>query len=43
MKELSEMSSGLVSVRVQTSELQLRLERIEAVRKAYQQDKPFGG
>ena len=38
-KELSQMSSNLVSARVQTSELQLRLERLEAVRQAYQQDK----
>jgi len=39
-KELSQMSNGLVSARVAASEIQLRLERIEAVRKAYQKDKP---
>src|SRR5262249_37181743 len=42
-KELSEMSSGLVSARVRTSDVQTRLERIEAVRKAYQQDRPNPG
>jgi succinoglycan biosynthesis transport protein ExoP len=39
-KELSEISTGSVSARVNASELQNRLERIRAVRKAYQQDKP---
>src|SRR5215831_2633861 len=39
-KELSEISAGSVSARVNASELQNRLERIRAVRKAYQQDKP---
>jgi succinoglycan biosynthesis transport protein ExoP len=39
-RELSEMSGGSVSARVNASELQNRLERIRAVRKAYQQDKP---
>jgi succinoglycan biosynthesis transport protein ExoP len=39
-KELTEMSGGAVSARVNASELQNRLERIRAVRKAYQQDKP---
>jgi polysaccharide biosynthesis transport protein len=42
-KELSEIGGGLVSARVKTSDLQMRLERIEAVRKAYQQDKPNPG
>jgi polysaccharide biosynthesis transport protein len=39
-KELSEISGGSVSARVAASDLQTRLERIRAVRKAYQQDKP---
>jgi succinoglycan biosynthesis transport protein ExoP len=39
-KELGEISGGSVSARVNASELQNRLERIRAVRKAYQQDKP---
>jgi polysaccharide biosynthesis transport protein len=39
-KELSEISAGSVSARVNASDLQNRLERIRAVRKAYQQDKP---
>jgi polysaccharide biosynthesis transport protein len=39
-KELSEISAGSVSARVNASELQNRLERIRAVRRAYQQDKP---
>jgi len=42
-KELSETSGGLVSARVNASDLQMRLERIQAVRKAYQQDKPNSG
>jgi polysaccharide biosynthesis transport protein len=42
-KELSEIGGGLVSARVKTSDLQMRLERIEAVRKAYQQDTPNQG
>jgi len=39
-KELSEISGGSISARVNASDLQNRLERIRAVRKAYQQDKP---
>src|SRR5262249_1040418 len=42
-KELSEISAGSVSARVQTSGLQARLERIQAVRKAYQQERPNSG
>jgi succinoglycan biosynthesis transport protein ExoP len=42
-KELSDIGGGLVSARVQASDLQMRLERIQAVRKAYQQDKPNSG
>jgi polysaccharide biosynthesis transport protein len=42
-KELTEMSSGLVSARVHVSEIEARLERLRAVRKAYQQDKPNPG
>jgi succinoglycan biosynthesis transport protein ExoP len=38
-KQLSEMSDRLASARASTSDLQARLERIEAVRRAYQQDK----
>jgi polysaccharide biosynthesis transport protein len=39
-KELTDISTGSVSARVNASELQNRLERIRAVRNAYQQDKP---
>ena len=39
-KQLSEMSGQLATARAHTSDLQVRLERIEAVRRAYQQDKP---
>ena len=39
-KQLSEMSGQLASARARASDLQVRLGRIEAVRKAYQQDKP---
>jgi succinoglycan biosynthesis transport protein ExoP len=39
-KELAQMSDKLTAARSQTSDLQIRLERIEAVRKAYQQDQP---
>ena len=39
-KQLSEMSGQLASARASTSDVQIRLERIEAVRQAYQQDKP---
>jgi polysaccharide biosynthesis transport protein len=42
-KELSEISAGLVSARVKASDLQMRLERIQAVHKAYQQDRPNPG
>jgi succinoglycan biosynthesis transport protein ExoP len=39
-KQLSESSGQLAAARARTSDLQLRLERIQAVREAYQQDKP---
>src|SRR5262249_4514891 len=42
-KELADMGGGLVSARVQASDLQIRLERIQAVRKAYQQEMPNSG
>jgi polysaccharide biosynthesis transport protein len=42
-KELSEIGGGLVSARVKASDLQMRLERIQAVHKAYQQDRPNRG
>jgi succinoglycan biosynthesis transport protein ExoP len=42
-KELTEMSGGLVSARVHASDVQARLERLQAVRKAYQQDTPNSG
>jgi succinoglycan biosynthesis transport protein ExoP len=42
-KELGDIGGGLVSARVQASDLQIRLERIQAVRKAYQQEKPNSG
>jgi len=42
-KELSEISGGLVSARVHASDVQARLERVQAVRKAYQQDRPSSG
>jgi succinoglycan biosynthesis transport protein ExoP len=42
-KELSEISGGLVSARVHASDRQARLERLQAVRKAYQQDRPNSG
>jgi polysaccharide biosynthesis transport protein len=42
-KELSEISGGLVSARVHASDVQARLERLQAVRKAYQQDRPNSG
>ena len=35
-KQLSEMSGQLATARASTSDLQIRLERIEAVRRAYQ-------
>ena len=39
-KELAQMGDRLVAARSQASEVQTRLDRIEAVRQAYQQDKP---
>jgi succinoglycan biosynthesis transport protein ExoP len=42
-KELNEISSGLVSSRVHASDVRARLERVQAVRKAYQQDRPNSG
>jgi polysaccharide biosynthesis transport protein len=39
-KQLSEMSGQHASARARASDLQVRLGRIEAVRKAYQQDRP---
>jgi succinoglycan biosynthesis transport protein ExoP len=42
-KQLSEASGQLAAARARSSDLQVRLERIEAVRKAYQQDQPASG
>jgi polysaccharide biosynthesis transport protein len=42
-KELTEISGGLVSARVRVSDVYARLERLQAVRKAYQQDRPNSG
>src|SRR5262245_6265590 len=42
-RQLSEMASQLASARARTSELQSRLERSEAVRRAYSEDKPASG
>jgi succinoglycan biosynthesis transport protein ExoP len=42
-KELTEMSSGLVSAHAHASDVQARLERVRAVRKAYQQERPNAG
>ena len=39
-KQLSEMSGQLATARARTSDVQVRLERIEAVRRAYQEDQP---
>jgi polysaccharide biosynthesis transport protein len=39
-KRLAEMSSQLATARANTTDVQIRLERIEAVRQAYQEDKP---
>ena len=39
-KELVQMSDKLAAARAHTSDVQVRLERIEAVRRAYQEDKP---
>jgi polysaccharide biosynthesis transport protein len=38
-KQLSEMSGRLATARAHTTDVQVRLERIEAVRRAYQEDK----
>jgi polysaccharide biosynthesis transport protein len=38
-KQLSEMSGRLAAARANTTDVQVRLERIEAVRRAYQEDK----
>ena len=37
-KQLSETNGQLAAARARTSDLQVRLDRIEAVRQAYQQD-----
>jgi succinoglycan biosynthesis transport protein ExoP len=42
-KELTDISGGLVSARVHGSDVQARLERVRAVRKAYQQERPNSG
>jgi succinoglycan biosynthesis transport protein ExoP len=42
-KELTEISSGLVSARAHASDVKVRLERVEAVRRAYQQERPNSG
>src|SRR5262245_50338663 len=39
-KRLAEMSSQLATARANMTDVQIRLERIEAVRQAYQEDKP---
>jgi polysaccharide biosynthesis transport protein len=39
-KQLTELHGQLVAARTHTADLQARLERIEAVRRAYQQDQP---
>jgi len=39
-KELTEMTSQLAAARAHASEVQIRLERIKAVREAYAQDRP---
>ena len=39
-KQLTEMSSQVAAARAQTSDVQARLERVEAVRRAYQSEKP---
>ena len=41
--QLSEASGQLAAARARSSDLQVRLARIEAVRKAYQQDQPASG
>jgi succinoglycan biosynthesis transport protein ExoP len=39
-KQLTEMSTQVAAARAHTSDVQVRLERVEAVRRAYQADKP---
>jgi succinoglycan biosynthesis transport protein ExoP len=39
-KQLTEMSSQVAAARAHTSDVQVRLERVEAVRRAYQAEKP---
>jgi polysaccharide biosynthesis transport protein len=39
-KRLADMSAQLATARANTTDVQIRLERINAVRQAYQQDKP---
>jgi polysaccharide biosynthesis transport protein len=39
-KRLADMSAQLATARANTTDLQIRLERIDAVRQAHQQDKP---
>jgi polysaccharide biosynthesis transport protein len=39
-KQLTEMSSQVAAARAHTSDVQVRLERVEAVRQAYQPEKP---
>ena len=39
-KRLADMSAQLATARANTTDVQIRLERIDAVRQAYQQDKP---
>jgi polysaccharide biosynthesis transport protein len=39
-KQLTEMSSQVAAARAQTSDIQVRLERVEAVRRAYQSERP---
>jgi polysaccharide biosynthesis transport protein len=39
-KQLSDLNAQLAAARTKTSDVQARLERIEAVRRAYQQDQP---
>ena len=42
-KQLSEASAQLAATRARTSDVQARLERIQAVRQAYQQERPTSG
>jgi succinoglycan biosynthesis transport protein ExoP len=39
-KQLADVSGQLAAARARTSDLQVRLERVQAVREAYQQDQP---